>query len=157
MTQSSHQNSFLQAGYYGAFDNGVVTRLVVHDEEMAVGINSAEDVANFFHNMSSTNGSGSANYEVVANSVVGSVFETQVAYHAPPNQGSLGVEHDGYSRFTAADWNLPGSQATLHRSALLFADMATRHDIPVVKLSAQDLIDGKHGICGHGDVSACVP
>jgi N-acetyl-anhydromuramyl-L-alanine amidase AmpD len=133
----------------GHGDNGVITRVVLHDEEYPVSDTSAESIAAFFTH----NGGVAAHYVVDANSIQHCVPENQIAWHAPPNAGSVGIEHDGYVHFTAADWAKPGSQATLKRSAILTASICARHSIPVVFLSIDDLRNGKHGITYHAYVS----
>lgn len=130
--------------------NGVVTRVVLHDEEYPVSVHSAEDIAHYF--ASKTPGT-SAHYTVDADSVEHCVAENAVAYHAPPNTGSIGIEHDGYARFTKADWATPGSVATLKRSAILTAGICLRHGIPVKYIGKDDLLAGKTGITFHRDVS----
>lgn len=149
MTQSKLQDKFIQANYYSSGDNGDILRLVVHDEEYPVSLHSAEDIGNFFSHATT----GSAHYVVDGDSVVGCVAETQIAYHDGHNINSIGTEHDGYAHFTKADWNLPGSQATLHKSAQLHADLATRHDIPIRLLTAEQVRENMKGLHGH-DVSS---
>lgn len=129
-----------------------VTRLVLHDEEYLVGPDSAEQIAAYF--ASSAPGT-SAHYVVDANSVQHCVLESVVAYHAPPNAGSIGIEHDGFAHFDAASWALPGSAATLQRSAELAAGICARWGIPVRFLAADDLRADRNarGITFHSQVS----
>src|SRR4051795_9201152 len=131
--------------------NANITRIVIHDEEVAVGATSARDVAHFFADPSTGT---SAHYVVDADSVEHCVAEDVVAFHAPPNAGSIGVEHDGFARFTAAEWAEPGSAATLARSAALVAEICQRRGIPVTFLSVDDLLAGKSGITTHSNVTA---
>jgi hypothetical protein len=144
--------SFLQARFFGG-DNGTVTRIVVHDEEYAEGPNSAEQIAQYFHTMPDGR-KASATYVVDRDSIVQCVRESRIAYHAPPNAGSIGIEHDGYMHQTRAEWlDAENGVLTLKRSAALVADICKRHAIPVVRLSVADLKAGKRGLCGHVDVS----
>ena len=127
-----------------------ITRLVVHDEEYPVSNHSAEDVAALFSRPSS---GGSAHLVFDSDGGVRCVPDNIIAWHAPPNDGSLGAEHDGYARFSAQDWQTPGSQATLHVSALGFAYWAQHYGIPVKKITVADLLAGRRGFCGHVDVT----
>ncbi len=131
--------------------NGTITRIVIHDEEVAVGVSSAAQVASFF--AEPTTGT-SAHYVVDADSIEHCVAEDVVAFHAPPNHGSIGIEHDGFAKFTAEDWAKPGSVATLARSAALVAEICQRRGIPITFLSSDDLIAGKSGITTHANVTA---
>lgn len=125
----------LAAHASGGFQS-TVTRVVLHDEEFLVGPNSAEIIAGFFANPATGT---SAHYVVDADSVQHCVPEHTVAYHAPPNEGSIGIEHDGYAHFDAAAWDTPGSRETLARSAELTAGICRRWGIPAVFLTAADL------------------
>lgn len=130
--------------------NGTVTRIVIHDEEVPVSVNSAHSVAQFFADPSTET---SAHYVVDADSIEHCVAEDVVAFHAPPNRGSIGIEHDGFAHFSAAEWAKPGSVATLARSAALVAEICQRLGIPVTFLSVEDLIAGKSGITTHANVT----
>lgn len=141
---------YKQAKYFSA-TNGAITRVVIHDMEYPETPQGAEWCCDFFA------GSGapkaSAHYEVDNNSVAQSVRESQRAWHAPPNNGSIGIEHAGYSAQARKDWLDAYSLAELKISAKLTADICKRHNLPIVKLSVADLKAGKEGICGHLDVS----
>jgi N-acetyl-anhydromuramyl-L-alanine amidase AmpD len=96
----------------------------------------------------------SAHYCVDPHQVVQCVRDTDVAWHAPcANRYGIGIEHTGYARQTAAEWDDDASRAILERSAILVADICHRHGIPAVKLSSADLLAGKRGICGHFDTT----
>lgn len=141
---------YRQAAHYST-PNGPVTRVVIHDMEYPEKPDGAEWCADFFAGPGAPQ--ASAHYCVDSNSVAQCVRETDRAWHAPPNAGSIGIEHAGYMAQSRSDWLDEYSQAELKLSAKLVADICKRHDIPVVKLSSTDLVAGKHGICGHVDVS----
>lgn len=147
-TDTPLAHDFVQAKHHEP-GNGTITRVVIHDEEYPVSTVSAEQVAQFFTSADT----GSAHYTVDSDSIVQCVLEAEWAWHAPPNPGSIGIEHDGYAKDTAAQW-LGESRPTLLRSALLVADIITRHKIPAVWLSPADLLAGKWGITSHANVSA---
>lgn len=137
--------------YHIGGGNTPISRVVIHDMEYPERPDGAEWCADFFA------GSGapvaSAHYCVDNNSVAQCVRESDTAYHAPPNRYAIGIEHAGYSAQSRPDWLDDYSQAELKLSAKLVAEICTRHNVPVVKLSPRDLLDGKRGICGHVDVS----
>jgi N-acetyl-anhydromuramyl-L-alanine amidase AmpD len=83
------------------------------------------------------------------------VKEDVVAWGAPgANRYGIHIEHAGYASQSAVNWADEYSEKMLIRSAALVADIARRNNIPIVKLSADDLIDQEAtGICGHVDVT----
>lgn len=143
--------AFLQARWYRKF-NGIrpVDFIVIHDEEYPESDNSAEAIAQMFH---TTTRPASAHQVHDANSTVQCVLDNDVAYHAPPNERSIGHEHDGYAHQTREEWLDPKGKLTLELSAAQVAEDCHQHNIPIVKLSPSDLLAGKRGICGHVDVS----
>jgi hypothetical protein len=77
-----------------------------------------------------------------------------MAWHAPPNSRSLGIEHDGFAKQTRAQWlDRKNGRKTLRRSARLSAKLTAKYGLPVRKLSSSDLRAGRKGITGHRDVS----
>ena len=141
-----------QAYHVSAGSNLPVNRLVVHDEEYPVSIHSAEDIANYFAGSSS---GGSAQYVFDQDSEQHCVHDGAIAWHAPPNAHSIGGEMDGYSRFTSADWQTPGSQGSLRRCAARFAELCLRFSIPIRWLEVADLKANPSvkGITSHNNVS----
>lgn len=145
---------FVAAANYSPGGNTPVTRIVIHDEEYPEKPTSAEEVAQFFHNQPRNSSGSSAHLVVDNNSIVQCVHFTDRAWHAPPNGGSIGLEHSGYSHETRDEWLDPYGIDMLHLSAAAVAQLCHQFDIPIVKLSVADLLAGKRGICGHADVSA---
>jgi len=144
--------TFLEAAQYtkAAGSNGTVTRIVIHDMEMAEAGTTAESCAQMFH---TTTREASAHFVVDSDSVIQCVPLDCKAWHAPPNAGSIGIEHAGYARQTRAQWVDTYGMAMLTRSAILTARLCDMYGLPIVKLSVSDLLAGHHGICGHADVS----
>lgn len=140
----------IQAARVSQGNNLPIDRIIIHDEEYPVSNTSAEEIARYF---ASPTAKGSAHYVEDADSEQHCVREHSIAWHAPPNPGSIGIEQDGYARFTSAEWALPGSQATIRNTARRTADLCQRYGIPVVWLSVEDLRAGKRGITGHMNVS----
>ena len=160
---------FIEAANYTKANRSKVDFIVIHDEEFPEQPDSAERVANFFHNQpknkisdSSVNnpivssGGSSAHYVVDNNSVVQCVKDEHVAWDAPPNttKPHIGVEHSGFATQTREQWLDGYGRDMLHISAKLVAKKCVKYNIPVRKINAADLRAGRRGICGHADVSA---
>lgn len=140
---------YRQAKHYSA-PNGTIDRIVIHDMEYPETPQGAEWCVNY---MAETDRDASTHYSVDNNTICQGVRESQRAWHAPPNMHSIGIEHAGYMAQSRSQWTDEYSLAELKLSAKLTAELCKRHAIPVVKLSADDLLNGKRGICGHVDVS----
>jgi hypothetical protein len=82
------------------------------------------------------------------------VRDADIAYHAPPNQGSIGLEICGEVGYTRDQWCSPQVWPGIVKCAWRCTDLCARFGIPIVKLSPADLLAGAHGIAGHADVSA---
>jgi hypothetical protein len=81
----------IQAHAFGGH-NGVITRVVLHDEEFPVEVDSAIDVANYF---ASTVPGTSAHYVVDADDTEHCVAEDVVAYHARRTKAPSGLNTTG--------------------------------------------------------------
>jgi N-acetyl-anhydromuramyl-L-alanine amidase AmpD len=127
-----------------------ITRVVIHDEEMPERPTTAEDCAAYFASSSS---GGSAHYITDNDSEQHCVPDRRVAWHAPPNSGSIGIEQSGYARQSRAEWLDDYSRRNIARTAARTAELCVRYGIPVRRLSVADLTAGARGICGHVDVS----
>jgi N-acetyl-anhydromuramyl-L-alanine amidase AmpD len=143
---------YLEAAQYtkAAGSNGTVTRIVVHDMEMAEAGTTAETCAQMFH---TTTRQASAHFVVDNTSAIQCVPLDCKAWHAPPNAGSIGIEHAGYARQTRAEWVDVYGTAMLARSAAITARLCEMFSIPIVRLSVSDLLAGHRGLCGHVDVT----
>lgn len=143
---------FLQARYYSPQTaKRRIDFIVLHDMEMAERVTTAEACAAFFHKGPPS--PASAHYCVDSDSIVQCVRENDIAYHAPPNTHSLGIEHAGYARQTRAEWLDQYGQAMLTLSAKLTAELCQKYNLPVTFLSPADLKAGKRGITTHANVS----
>lgn len=143
---------FLQAAHITAGENRPINRIVIHDEEYPVGVDSAENVAQFFHNPPSST-TGSAHACTDADGIMLCAYDNQIVWAAPPNPHSYNIEQDGYARFTAEEWNLPGSLATMKNTAKLTREKCLLYGIPMVWLSVADLLAGKRGVTSHNNVT----
>jgi N-acetyl-anhydromuramyl-L-alanine amidase AmpD len=129
-----------------------VDLVVIHTAELPEKPTAAHDLAAWLAGPSRPNASW--HYAVDGDDIVQSVLESDVAWHAPgANHNGIGIEHAGYARQSAADWNDPYSVAMLRLSAELTAGICSRWGIPVELIDAQGLKDGKRGITSHLAVS----
>lgn len=146
---------FIQAKRYSKANRGPkdITLVTIHTMEAPEGAATAENVASWFAGPDAPQ--ASAHYNVDVDSVVQSVLEKDVAWHAGPVNGfSIGVEHAGYAKQTPEEWADAYSVALLEQSAALVGDICRRYGIPAIRLTADELKAGRrHGICGHVDVT----
>lgn len=140
---------YIPTGYHGG-TQPAVNRIVIHATVSPCVAGGARNIARYFASPST---GGSAHYVVDPAEIVQCVKEGTVAYHAPPNSGSIGIELCDPQSGLAQRWSDPAHEAMLVRAAQLVREVAARWSIPLVKLGPKDLLAGKHGICGHIDVS----
>jgi len=144
--------TFIQARNYTKGRSNPIDVLVIHTMEAPEKPDTAENVAKWF--AGSTAPQASAHYCIDNNSIVQSVKDTDVAWHAPgANHNGIGFEHAGFSAQRAADWSDAYSDQMLRLSAGLVAEKAREHGIPAVWLREADLLAGRRGITGHVQVS----
>jgi N-acetyl-anhydromuramyl-L-alanine amidase AmpD len=145
---------FVQAAHCGPSRKGEpIWLIVIHTMEAPEKPRTAYNVAFWFAGTQAPQ--ASAHYCVDSDDTVQCVKEDVVAWAAPgANKRGIHIEHAGYAAQKPADWQDDYSQRMLVRSAALAADIAKRHDIPVVKLSPEDLKNPlATGFCGHVDVT----
>ncbi len=140
----------IMLGYAGhtSGPNGTVTRVVIHATVSPLQPGGARANARYFQSPSA---GGLAHYVVDADEIVACCDEDISCWHAPPNQGSIGIELCDPQ--TGDQWGDPDHQKMLALAAKLTADIAARHQIPLVWRDASQLRAGNAGICGHADVS----
>lgn len=126
--------------------------IVVHTMEHPEVPGTAMSVARWF--AGNTAPQASAHYCVDCYLVVRCVRDDVVAWAAPgANKKGLHIEHAGYASQKAVDWDDAFSRETLARSAELAFALSTKYDIPIIKLSPDDVKNGHRGFCGHVDVT----
>lgn len=127
--------------------------VVIHTAECGETSSAAENVAAWGAGPNAPRASW--HYMVDDNSITQSVHEHDIAWHAGPANGySIGVEHAGRAAQTASEWADTYSLAMLERSAELVAGICARWKIPIVRITHDDLREGRRtGICGHVDVT----
>jgi N-acetyl-anhydromuramyl-L-alanine amidase AmpD len=127
-----------------------VNRIVIHCTA-GTDAGHASGTAKYFQSSAAT---GSAHYIVDPNVTLQCAYDSVVCWHAPPNAHSLGIEIEcSLANDGKGHWDLASHIAMMGRAATLTAQKCVQYGIPAVKLSPADLVAGKHGICGHVDVT----
>jgi N-acetyl-anhydromuramyl-L-alanine amidase AmpD len=141
----------MQASHYKRVGGRTVDLVVIHTMEAPEKGTTAESVARYFQ---TTDRDVSSHYCIDNDTIVQCVREEDVAWCAPgANHNGIHLEHAGYAKQSASDWEDEYSQAMLDRSARLTADVCKRYRIPVTWLHPTDLLAGKRGITSHNNVS----
>lgn len=140
---------FIQARNHGGTQTSV-TRIVIHGTVSPCVKGGARNVANDFR---TTHRDASAHYVVDPGQIVQCLHERTIAFHAPPNSRSIGIELCDPQKGSATRWKDANHEAMLRLAAPLVREVAARWRVPLVKLSVADLKAKRHGICGHVDVS----
>lgn len=137
-------------GSYVAGGVGVVDRLVLHRMQAPMRRGVARGTANYF-----AAGSGgnmvSAHVTVDPGEAIRCLDLTDMAFHAPPNGKSWGMELSGYSEDD--DWGTPDGKAMLAIAAGVASGMAAQANLPPRWLVANALLAGGTGYTTHGEVS----
>jgi N-acetyl-anhydromuramyl-L-alanine amidase AmpD len=142
-------HTFIQARNHGGKQTSV-NRIVIHGTVSPCVKGGAHGVANDFH---MTSRDASAHYVVDPRQIVQCLTERTIGFHAPPNTGSIGIELCDPQRGPSARWQDANHEAMLRLAAQLVREVAARWKVPLVKLSAAELQTGRHGLCGHVNVS----
>jgi hypothetical protein len=130
--------------------NGAVTRIVIHATCSGTHKGGAVENAHYFQQDSA---GGLAHYVVDPGTVVQCCKEDTACWHAPPNHGSIGIELTDPQKGAASRWQSADDEAMLRLAAKLVVEIAHRTGVPLTRLSSADVKAGKHGICGHVNVS----
>jgi len=136
-------------------------RVVIHATCPNVGYPAASapgtalGTARYF---ASANAKGSAHYVCDPGAEQHCVPDNYIAWHAPPNPHSIGIEicsegGDYPKSYTRDQWLSSAVWPAVLRAAQRTRELCIRHRIPLVRVSAANLRAGAHGICGHVDVS----
>jgi N-acetyl-anhydromuramyl-L-alanine amidase AmpD len=130
---------------------------VIHCTVSPLVPGAARAVAEWFRNEDAR---GSAHYVVDARETLQVVYDDRIAWHAPPNEGSIGVElcdallSREWDRVNAGRWKDADHRRMLRRAARLVARLCLAYDVPIERLDGVDLRAGRRGITGHADVAA---
>ena len=144
---------FLPAKNFTATTGRTIDLIVIHDMEYPETPTGAEWCAGFFAGLSAPR--ASAHYSVDNDSIVQSVRDSDVAWHAPgANSNGIGIEHAGYAKQSRSEWLDDYSRAELTLSARLVSRLCKTYGIPLEWRDASALKKrGARGITGHSDVS----
>lgn len=111
----------------------------------------ARNTAQYFQSASS---GGSAHYIVDAGKdEQHCVRDNTIAWHAPPNSFSIGIEICAESTYSSVDWESDDVWPAVVLAAQRAAELCHRLGVPVARVTADDLKRGKRGICSHKDVA----
>lgn len=137
------------AANHGGHGNKPVHRLVIHGTVTPCAPGWAEKVARMFR---TTTRPASCHYVIDPDTEVQVVWDSVIAYHAPPNSHSLGFELCDTVTGPASRWRDRNHRAMLRRAAPLVAQAALAYDVPIRRVGGRKLRAGARGICGHSDV-----
>lgn len=141
---------FVPARWYRQGRVRPIRLLVVHTPEFPELNDGAERLAQFF---ATTDRAASVHVTVDNDSMVRSVRDGDTAYGAEnANADGLHAELVGYAGQSVEEWDDAYSNAVLANAGALFRAWADRHDIPLRRLSVEQIRAGEKGIAGHGDV-----
>jgi len=144
------------AAHTSAGSNQPIRRIVIHSTVSPCKAGGARATAAYFRSRGS---GGSAHYVVDPSEAVQVVWDNTIAWHAPPNAGSIGVElcdepaGPNGGKASVSRWADAEHAAMLDRAAELVAQLCLAYDVPIRKVGPKQLLAGAHGICGHVDVS----
>lgn len=136
--------------------NTPITRIVIHatcggrgyPHESEVGV--AANTAAYFAKKAA---GGSAHYVVDLEDEQHCVPDNVIAWHAPPNKGSIGIEICAEASYTRDEWLSDAVWPAVEKAAERHLELSARFNVPLVRLSPVDLLAGREGYCGHVDVS----
>lgn len=155
------QPRFLQASDWQWRNRTSIRTIVVHTTECRELTGDAAGVATMFSKPRfSRTGErlwGSSQLVVDAREVWECVKPEHEAFGAKGgdvNATGYHIEHCGYAAQTAEEWADVFSLGELQLSAAAAACIAAHYDVPVVRLTPEQLAAGERGFCGHRDVTA---
>jgi N-acetylmuramoyl-L-alanine amidase CwlA len=130
--------------------NKPINRIVLHSTVSPCVPGGAEQIASYFRSQSA---GGSAHYVVDPSEVVQVVYDDVIAWHAPPNGHSLGIEMCDMPSQSMERWNDQNHVKLLKRAARLTAELCLAYDVPPFYVPASKLVTGGRGVTTHNDVS----
>lgn len=138
------------AANHGAADNKPIRRIVIHSTVSPCVPGGAHNVARYFR---TTTRDASAHYVVDPTTTLQVVYDSVVAYHAPPNQHSLGVELCDIPSQDLSRWDGANHRLMLERAAELVAELCLAYQVPPYFRNAHQLRGGEAGVTTHAEVS----
>lgn len=138
------------AAQYSPGGNKPIRRIVIHSTVGPTRAGSARGIASYFRN---TDRYASAHYAVDAREVVQCVFDGDVAYHAPPNTHSLGVELCDYPHPSSMKrWEDDDHKAMFKLATRLVAELCLAYDVRPWFVGPIRLRLGWRGVTTHAAV-----
>ena len=133
--------------------NKPIKRIVIHSTVSPCERGGARNIAAYFRSPSA---GGSAHYVVDPGEVVQVVGDSTIAWHAPPNQHSLGIEMCDFpaTGITGGKrWKDADHKAMFLRTARLVAELCLAYDVPPWFRHPLGLKLGRKGVTTHNNVS----
>lgn len=138
------------ARHHGGPGNKPIRRIVIHGTVSPCEPGMARKIAAYFR---TTDRAASAHYVVDPREVVQVVGDSVIAYHAPPNPGSLGVELCDRVTGPLSRWEDANHIDMLDLAAVLVAQLCLAYDVPARYIGPLGLRLGRRGITTHAAVS----
>lgn len=136
--------------HFSSGNNRPITRIVMHATVSPCVKGGARDIARYFRSQAA---GGSAQYVVDPGEVIQACYDSVIAWGAPPNPHSLHIELCDPMTGPGRRWHDNAHQSMLDHAAELTAQLCLAYDVPIHRIDVADLKAGRHGICGHADVS----
>ncbi len=134
-----------------------IDRIVIHGTvNPGTYHGAAEDLGAYFRDLQAPPEGrwASCHYGVDPGAVYQYVYDHTIAYHAPPNAGSIGVELCDPQTGPDSRWDDAEHRLMLGRAADLVRQLCRAYDIPMVWLMPDELAAGARGITDHENVGA---
>ena len=126
-----------------------ISLIAIHTMEAPEAAQTAENVANYFKRVDA-----SAHWCVDNDSRVRVVKDEDTAWTLPgANSRSLNIEIAGYAKQDADDWADEYSIDALEIAAVCAAEWCDKYQIPIRKLTDDQIRSGAKGFVGHVDVN----
>lgn len=151
--------------HHSGTGNKPIDRIVIHSTVSPCVPGGARRIAEYFRSESA---GGSAHYVTDPGETVQVAYDDVIAWHAPPNPHSIGIEMcdipgpvPGAPRGSAAwaaakrswRWGKPNQMRMLNRTARLTARLCLAYDVPIRWLTPTRLAADQPGITSHANVS----
>lgn len=138
------------AAHYGSRTNMPINRVVIHGTVTPCKVGYAAIIARYFR---TTDRYASTQYVGDPGTMLQVVWDSYVAYGAPPNENTLHIEICDTVTGPLSRWLDRPHRRALKRAARLTAEACLAYDVPIKKIGPKALRAGARGICGHVDVS----
>lgn len=137
--------------HHGPATNKPIHLITLHSTVSPCQVGQARATAHYFQE---TDRDASAHYIVDPGEVIQATLDSVVAFHAPPNGGTLGVEMcDMPDAKSARRWRDKAHRQMFGRATRLVAELCLAYEVPPYYRSARALRQGKRGVTTHAQVS----